>query len=153
MNKEVVLKAYLNYLDKKISEMEKALESIYHGVDTAPSHSESHSDTTRSQQSRVGMEVSNRLSSLKKTRSMAVMISSKRAIFPGVGALITVKDDFGEEEYFLVVPGQGGESLFVDEVEVLSVSADAPILESISKTKVGDVFEFRSRRLTFADIS
>lgn len=153
MNKEVVLKAYLDFLDKKIAETEKALESIYHGVDTAPSHSESHSDTTRSQQSRVGMEVSTRLSSLKKTRGMAGMISSERAIFPGAGALITVKDDFGEEEYYFVVPGQGGESLFVDEVEVLSVSADAPILESISKTKVGDVFEFRSRRLTFTDIS
>lgn len=154
MNKEVLLKTYLNYLDKKIAETEKALESIYHGVDTAPTHSESHSDTTRSQQSRVGMEVSNRLSSLRKTRFVASTIPSGKFGFLAVGALIVLEDSFKEKECYFVVPDDGGESLFLDDnTEVLFVSIDAPILGPVSKLRVGDTFEFRGRKLTLIEMS
>lgn len=154
MNKQEVIEAFLDYLDKKIQETEKALESIYRGIDTAPTPSESHSDTTRSQLSRVAMETSGRLSSLKSARATAGLISSGKAIYPAVGALIAIEDiGFGETEYYFVVPSQGGESLFLRETEIMSVSLQAPILEVVSKIREGDSFDFRGRKLKFLAIS
>lgn len=154
MNKKEVLQEYLEYLDKKIGEMQKALDSIYRGIDTAPTPSESHSDTTRSQQSRVALETSGRLSSLKSTRAAAAMILSVKLASPVAGALIAVEDAvFKDTEYYFVVPGQGGESVFLGETEILFVSVQAPILEAISQIKEGDDFEFRGRKLRLASIS
>jgi hypothetical protein len=154
MDKQDVLKEYLSFLDNKIRGTEKALESIYRGIDTAPTPSESHSDTTRSQQSRVALETSGRLSSLKSTRAAASMIPSVKLASPVTGALIAVEDVvFKDVEYYFVVPGQGGESVFLDEAEILFVSAQAPILEAISKSKEGEYFEFRGRRLKLISIS
>ncbi len=154
MNKREILEAYLNYLNKKIQETEKALESIYRGIDAAPTPSESHSDTTRSQLSRVALETSSRLSSLKSTRATAGLISSEKAIYPAVGALVAIEDaGFREIEYYFVVPGQGGESLFLGETEIMSISMQAPILEIVSKIKEGDSFDFRGRKLKLLSIS
>jgi hypothetical protein len=151
MDKQVVLRVYTELLDKKIQEAGKALESIHRGIDTAPTPSESHSDTTRSQQSRVAMEMEERLSSLRKTRAEAGMVQSGCS---AIGALIVLEDSvLKDQEYYFVVPGQGGESLFFDDIEVLSVSTNAPILEPISRAKVGERFEFRGRTLTLVEMS
>ena len=153
MEKQKVLRAYLSYLDRKIQETEKALDSIYEGVYTAPKPSESHSDTTRSQQSKIALETERRLSSLKSTRAMSSRIFSQKAIYPAVGALIAVEDAaFGEIEYYFVVPGQGGEGLFFGEVEIMSISLQSPILEAISGVKEGDSFDFRDRKLKLVSI-
>ena len=100
MNKQEILTAYIKHLDEKIEKTEQALESICHGIDTAPTPSESHSDTTRSQQSRVALEISNRLSALKKAKTSASAISSTKFISLEVGALVVIQDDFGEKEYY-----------------------------------------------------
>ncbi|MBU2568413.1 MAG: hypothetical protein KJ967_06540 [Elusimicrobia bacterium] len=154
MDKKEVLREYLEYLDRKIGETQKALDSIYHGIDTAPTPSESHSDTTRSQQSKIAAETSDRISSLKKTRAMASLISSEGAGCIGVGALVAIEDiSFGGMEYYFVVPGQGGESLFLGDAEVMSISLQAPILEAISSAKERDLLDFRGRKLKLVSIS
>lgn len=154
VKKQEVLKTYLGFLDRKIQETSKALESIHVGIDTAPTPSESHSDTTRSQQSRVALETEGRLSSLKSTRAAAALISSEKAVCLAVGALVVVQDvAFGDEEYYFVVPGQGGESLLLGEVEIMSISLQAPILEAVSKVKEGESFDFRGRMLKLVSIS
>jgi len=154
MEKQKVLETYLEFLDKKVQEISKALDSIHVGVDTAPTPSESHSDTTRSQQSRVALETEGRLSSLKSTRAAAILISSAKLSHPTVGALIEIEDiGFGDVEYYFVVPGQGGETLLIGETEIMSISLQAPILEAVSKVKEGDFFDFRGRRLRLSSIS
>jgi len=91
---------------------------------------------------------------LKSTRAAASLISSGKAIYPAVGALIAIEDaGFRETEYYFVVPGQGGESLFLDETEIMSISLQAPILEVVSKIKEGDSFDFRGRKLKLIAIS
>ena len=154
MNKQKVIEVYLNYLDRKIKDTENALESLYEGIDTAPGPSQSHSDTTRFQQSRVALETEGRLSSLKGTRAVATLIPSVKLSSPIVGALIEIEDlGFGETEYYFVVPWQGGESFLLDNTEVMSVSPQAPILDAVANAKEGDIFEFRGRRLKLASIS
>ncbi|MBU3934869.1 hypothetical protein KKC00_02840 [Patescibacteria group bacterium] len=154
VEKQKVLEAYLSGLDKKIRETEKALDSIYEGVYTAPKPSESHSDTTRSQQSKLAIETERRLSSLKSTRAAAGQIFLQKVICPTVGALIAIEDiGFREIEYYFVVPGQGGESLFLDKTEIMFISLQSPILEAVSGTKEGDSFDFRGRKLRLVAIS
>jgi len=154
MDKQNVLRVYLESLDKKIEEVAGNLQSIYSNIDAAPTPSESHSDTTRSQLSQVALGISERLSSLKTTRAMTSSSSSSRLIRPTIGALIEVEDNRTKEKvYYFVVHGVGGESLLLDGSKVFSVSINAPILNPISKIKIGDTFEFRGRRLTLTEIS
>jgi hypothetical protein len=154
MDKQVVLNAYIDFLDKKVLDTENALKSIYKGVDTAPTPSESHSDTTRSQQSRVALETATRLSSLKTTRASMTVMQLKKSIVPEIGALIIVEDTaFKDREYYFVVPDGGGESIEFEETEVLFVSIQAPILEAVSKVKIRSSFEFRGRKLSLIAIS
>lgn len=153
MNKQDVLTAYLDFLDKKIQEVKANLESIYSDIDASPTPSESHSDTTRSQLSQVALEISARLSSLQNTRARAISISSSPLIHPAIGALIAVEDNHTKKKvYYFVVHGVGGASLLVDNSNVFFVSINAPILNPIFKIKVGDTFEFMGRMLTLVEI-
>lgn len=153
VDKQKVIGAYFDYLYKKIKSTENVLESLYRGIDSAPGPSQSHSDTTRFQQSRIAIETEKRLSSLKKMRASATTISPTKSSSPEIGALIVIKDnDSEEEEYCFVVSEGGGESLIVGETEILFVSIQAPILEAISKATLGDSFEFRGRGLTLVKI-
>jgi hypothetical protein len=154
MNKENVLRVYIEYLDKKIEKTEKALSAIYEGIDSAPTPSQSHSDTTRSQQSRVASETATRLSSLRTTRASMAFMRSKKSITPEIGALIVIEDIGSKDnEYYFVVPDGGGESIEFEGTEVLFVSTRAPILETLSKIKTGELFEFRERKLILTEIS
>lgn len=154
MNKENVLKAYIEYLEKKVKNTEEALSAIYEGIDSAPTPSQSHSDTTRSQQSRVASETATRLSSLRTTRASMAFVQSKKSTSPEIGALIVIEDvEFKDREYYFVVPDGGGESIEFEGIEVLFVSTRAPILETLSKIKTGDSFEFRGRKLVLIKIS
>jgi len=154
MKKESVLRVYIEYLEKKVRKTEEALNAIYEGIDSAPTPSQSHSDTTRSQQSRVASETATRLSSLKTTRASMAFMQSKKSTTPEIGALIVVEDvGFKDKEYYFVVPDGGGESIEFEGTEILFVSTRAPILEALSKIKTGDFFEFRGRRLVLIEIS
>lgn len=154
MDKQKVLDVYLAYLEKKIQESEVALASIHKGIDTAPTPSESHSDTTRFQQTGVATVMMNRLSSLKTSKASIALMRSRELTAPDIGALIVIEDlGLEEKEYYFVVSGGGGESIELEGTEVLFVSTQAPILEPISKTKVGEPFEFRGRQLALVEIS
>jgi len=153
MDKKEVLRAYIQFLDQKIEDMEKSVDSLHRGVDTAPGPSQSHSDTTRFQQSGVASEASKRIGPLKRLRASIGLVSCKKSDYPGVGALIVLEDStYKEKEYYFVISEQGGDTLEFDEGEVFFVSTQSPILEIVKDLKKGDTFEFRRRRLTFLDI-
>lgn len=154
MNKQDIVKTYLEHLDKKIEKSEKALNSLYEGVYSAPGPSQSHSDTTRFQQSNIASDTDVRLISLKKVRAIMATTLLRKSQSVEIGALIVIEDSvYKEREYYFVVPEQGGDSLDFDGIEIFFVSLQAPIIESISNAKQNDQFEFRGRRLILQEIS
>lgn len=154
MNKQDIVKTYLEHLDKKIEKNQKALDSLYEGVYSAPGPSQSHSDTTRFQQSNIASNADARLAFLRKIRTIIAMTFLKESQSVEIGALVVVEDvAFKDKEYYFVVPDGGGESIEFEGVEVLFVSIRAPILEAVLKIKTGEFFEFRGRRLVLIEIS
>jgi len=155
MNKQKVLKAYIDFLDDKIEKTQGSLESIQKIINDAPTPSESHSDTTRFQQSQLASDTLCRLASLRQTRTLAASIPCESLDCPVAGALVVIQDKrSGEKECYFIIPGQGGgESLSVDGLEIIPISFKAPILAPISGIRVGDTFKFRGRELILLEIS
>lgn len=153
MNKQDIVKIYLEHLDKKIEKNEKALDSLYEGVYSAPGPSQSHSDTTRFQQSNIASDTDIRLTSLKKVRTIIATMLLRKSQSVEIGALIVIEDSVHKErEYYFVVPDGGGESIEFEGVEILFVSIQVPMVEATSRVKIGDSFEFRGRKLILIEI-
>ena len=145
----------MEFLDNKVKTTQESLESIQQIINDAPKPSESHSDTTRFQQSQLASDTLNRLASLKKARMLADSILPEPSNCLSAGALVLIQDrESGERDYYFVVPSQGGgESLLVDGLEIMTVFFRAPILAPIHEIKVGDTFKFRGKELILLEIS
>lgn len=153
MNKQDIVKTYLEHLDKKIEKNQKALDSLYEGVYSAPGPSQSHLDTTRFQQSNIASDTDMRLTSLKKIRTIIATTLLRKSQSVEIGALIVIEDSVHKErEYYFVVPDGGGESIEFKGVEILFVSIQVPMIEATSRVKIGNFFEFRGRKLILIEI-
>jgi len=153
MDKKQVLKKCLGFLGDKIRDMEKSLASIQKGVIDSPGPSQSHSDTTRFQQSNVALGVDRRIEELKEKVFLlqGVDLTPKDTIF--VGALFTLRYEGARENmvYFLVQKGEG-DTIEIDSEEVMFISANAPIAEAVIGKKKGDKISFRNRVLEIVEV-
>ena len=138
--KEEVWNAYKEHLDGKIGDLTGSRTDIKLAMDDAPKSRQAYPNDVMARQFPVAIEIDGRLESLKNTRDLIDSIPRRQFDRVDVGAFIIIEKD-EIHEYFLVVPGEGGEVFYCGDLEICTVSTDAPIILHIWKAKKGDIFQ------------
>jgi len=147
MDKQKIAELYLKSLEEKIKKLEESLGMVKKQVKEAPSAMESHSDTSRFQADKIAGGIEQNLAALKKQRAVMNDVAAKKCEKPEPGAVIILKDkDSGEELYYFLVNGQGGDVLGVDGKKVNVISSESPLAQAGINFGPGQSFEFRERK-------
>jgi len=155
MDKRQILDAYIESQREKNEKMKASLDRIHQGINQAPGPSQSHSDTTRFQESNVVLGLEERARELSEKilllERLRADLCPNESIF--VGALFSLKDTATGEinTYFLVEKGEG-DFLEIDGREIIFVSVTAPIAQVVMGKKKNDKVNFRGRVLEVVEV-
>jgi len=155
MDKWQILDTYIESQKQKLEDMKVSLDRIHQGISQAPGPSQSHSDTTRFQESGVALELDERIRGLQEKilllERLRTDLRPNESVF--VGALLGLRDVVTGEinTYFLVEKGEG-DFLEIDDREIIFVSAAAPIVQAAIGKKKGDFMNFRGKTFKIAEV-
>jgi transcription elongation GreA/GreB family factor len=155
MNRIGVFNAILAALEVQIQQSEKILKNQHRLINATATPSQSHSDTSRFQESEVVAGMTK--SSIELCETFHTLNSFRARLGEGVldrvvmGSVIKVTcPDF--EEYYVLLPCGGGMEASVDEVNVCVASPNSPFGKAVCNKKVGDKFCLGDNELTIVQI-
>lgn len=132
-------KLFLSYLTDKKASLIRAIEKAKDARDNAPSATESHSDTRRSQAEKLVVALEIELNSLQKAEDSIDDI--KLVYFE-----MTIYDNLNK---FLLVPsGMGGSELN----GIRFISEDTPLGSELKSKNVGDEFDFNGQKIAILKV-
>lgn len=146
MEKRKVLKAFIEKQEKKIEDLKQSLEKTQQGARDAVGSMQSWSDTTKFQLSNLALGLEKRVREAGEALSLLKGISENPNDAISIGSFFTLRDiKSGNYTNYFLIPQAGGEWLEIDGEEVLSISEEAPLIESVIGRRKGDKIEFRDR--------
>ncbi|MFA6076950.1 MAG: hypothetical protein WC735_02640 [Candidatus Paceibacterota bacterium] len=120
----------------------------------APSANQSHSDTSKSQLSIIQLGLDSKKIEVEKAisllKQMPINIYSK--ITPGAIFAISEIGGNSEEDNYFLVPVGGGEELDINNLNIVSITPQAPIARACLQKNKGDIFVFQGRKLKITNI-
>ena len=148
MNKEALLRMTIEKFRKEQHEMEKRLETVRQAAIDAPGAMQSHSDTTKSQMSRLAEEMAGSI--VKKRETIRALESFSLERYEQstdkvqVGSLVEVESQGDELERYIILPGGAGLELEdEDGINVLAVSPDSPLAGVLLGRRKGSQIKFQ----------
>ena len=149
MDRITVFEAVLNAVKSQLERLEQAVETQHKVIDTTPGPTQSHSDTSRFQESEVVQEMTKSLEELRQVWSelnfFRADIKPTSSQIASVGSVVII-DSSGSSDIYMILPCGGGTEITVEDGKTVSViTQNSPLaLAIIGKTK-GAEFELRTK--------
>ena len=148
LNKKKILEAFIKTQENKIQSLKNSLRATKQGAIDAPGSNVSHSDTSKFQLSNLALGLEKRVREAEEALSLLKGISENPNDTISIGSFFTLRDiKSGNYTHYFLVPQAGGEWLDIDGEEVLSISEEAPLIESVIGRRKGDKIKFRDKFL------
>jgi len=134
-DKSELIESLTDRLGVELEKIVLSAESTRQASINAPSAMQSRYDTSRIEQGYLADTLNMRSVGLKKgLHSLGFLSLPENPITVGVGCVVRVKDDFGTDDY-LILPYGGGETIETAQGEVIVVTPDAPLAQSMMGLK------------------
>lgn len=152
-NKGDILKLFVNKQEEKISLLKYSLRSTQDYARDAPGSNISHSDTSKFQQSNLALGIQKRLIEAQETLAHLKFIKDDYEEKVRRGCLVTIKYiDMDDVHMYLIVLGEGGETIEYKSKKVTSITLNAPLAQAMLGKEVGDEIQFRNKKFEIIEI-
>jgi len=153
MDKSAVFAAFVASKTEKINELRRALGGTRQEVNDSPGSNKSHSDTSRFQYSNLALGIEGSLVDSEYALSLAQALHQGSFDRISPGCFFVLKDVVtGEAENYLFIMEGGGDIFEAEGQEIMTISAGAPLMASISGKRRGERAIFRNRYLEVLDV-
>ena len=147
MDKKGILETLISEIETEQKQLEQNLESIQRTVNEAPAPSESHSDTTRYQMSKVESEVAKALAEkqtcVRALASLRISANAQTSETIGIGSLLEVEDKDGNRDIYFILPEGGGMTVTDGHKEITVLTAKAPLAQCLLGNRKGETVQFK----------
>jgi transcription elongation GreA/GreB family factor len=135
MTKQELLQCVINALSEGIKKAERSFATTRQAMIEAPGAMQSHSDTTKSQMSRLAEEIQRSIN-----EKQFALYTLQRMVHAGlppnvrkvqVGAVVEVLNESKEKEFYFVLPVGGGIKVTDGDKIILVVTPAAPIVAAM----------------------
>lgn len=160
MTKYELLQHVVETLKKEIENAKQNLESTKKAAADAPGAMESHSDTTKSQMSRLAEEMQYLIS--EKSLALHTLQSVAYSGLPSstgdaqIGSVVEVLTEHNEREFYLILPAGGGTEVSDNHKTVCVVTPRAPLAAALMGKRQGQTIKLRigpqQRELTIVSV-
>ncbi len=156
MNKEEIVSALADLLRGRVKELEASLKDTRERAIDAPSSSESHSDTSKSQLSHLAAGLQQQLQKAQEDLNYVVTTPihyNKGTV--SVGSLIELKDKgtSGGIRICFIVLRAGGENIQVNNSVVTTLTPSAPLARACMGRKKGEEVSCNNRSYLIENVS
>lgn len=150
MNRIMVLDAVLQTVKARLERFKQAIEAQHKVIDGTSSPTQSHSDTSRFQESEVVQEMTRSFEELHQVWSKLDLFRSHvkhgQSQFVEVGTVVSV--NFGEsDDLYIILPSGGGTEVIVDGKTVTVIAKNSPLALTLMGKAKGT--ELNSQAKTF----
>lgn len=153
MNKGNVRDEFLKLYQGKLGEIEDSLQGNRRRARDSPGANVSHSDTNKFALSNLALNQQGVSSEYKSVINMLNSISVENVESVVLGSIFTVKNlKTGESKIYYLVNSSGGESIYVDDEEIVSISVAAPLAQAALAKEEGDTFNIKNTEYEIAYI-
>ncbi len=154
-NKERVRDALIRALEEQLQVAMRAADEARETATHADSVAENQYDTFGLEASYLAQGQSRRIEELR--RSLAAfrnvpLPSYVRAGRPGLGALVTLENDSGEQRHFFLGPVAGGLRVSLEGVPVAVVTGASPLGSALLAAEPGDPVRLQGRDWTLSEL-
>jgi len=144
MKKREVLEAFINIQKKKIRKIKESSKSIRQAAIEAPSSKETHSDTSKFQYSSLSSDLEKKIAEAEEHLNLLKALQLAPNDVIAVGSIFSLKNTEEVDNYFLVSK-DGGDLIKIGEVEITSISEQAPLAKTVIGRKRSDKIMFRDK--------
>lgn len=142
-----VIEATIKYYERKISELQEKIDNTKDSAAKSPGSMQSWSDKSKDEFTQMASALSKNLEplqfSLKQMESILKSQNTSKGII--VGSIVKTQEP-GEDnnEYLLIVPGVGGDTLNLDDKEYFLLSAESELGKQLLNKKLNDKLKLKS---------
>jgi len=160
MTKQEFLQRVIKTITQEREKAEESFATTRQAAIDAPGAMQSHSDTTKSQMSRLAGEIQRSIEeknfALRTLQSMAYSgLPSDTGVIK-VGSVVEVLTERGEQEIYFILPVGGGIEIVDNEKRILVVTSRAPLTAALLGKRQGQLIKLqvgpRQRELTIVNI-
>lgn len=153
IQKTVVVQKFRELLEQQLEGARHALNKTQEGAREAPGSNVTHSDTSKSRLSDVAVGLQRRVADID-----AALAALRYPVSPvsvaTIGALVSVRDTEGDSvTHYYIVRYAGGNIVEVDGVNIMSISAGAPLGRMLMNKEEGDDFRHQGKTLEIVSVA
>lgn len=142
MDKKLIIEKIILRLEKRITDLEKSIKEIKKDAISSPSAMQSWSDTSRFQLGKLASNLKSSASRLKQCiKELKKIEFSKKYKKIEVGAIVKTKKNKKICFYFISPPNSGGETFKLNNLQIIILSIDSLLAQSLINKKVGDIIK------------
>jgi|APSaa5957512535_1039671.scaffolds.fasta_scaffold151462_2 transcription elongation GreA/GreB family factor len=160
MNKSKLLQQLMDTLEEKASITNKSFERAQKDVIEAPGRMESRYDSTKQESSYLADSFYKRSFEIDQAIKTLKSLSESRLQYRNVieiGSVVRLKESGQtEDEWYIILPVGGGETLYDNSTEIFVISSYSPIADCLLEKRKGDSIKLsldrNSRQLEILEV-